>query len=169
MYGQQNFIENNNLNQMRYNKDFISGPIETTPLHKKYKTPDFKKFNSNNLRKDFKNYENLQYQFDNTNINNNNRDYMKWNNLNKNQMNENNIAQNDFYPNPSENTKKQIPVQKNNKMSNFDRELLKLFIYIYYYEKIEKNIFYNSDKDFYLINPEWIKKYLELFCKLEKS
>ena len=58
-------------------------------------------------------------------------------------------------------------------MSNFEREILKVFIYIYYYEKIvlEKNIFYNSYKDFYLINPEWIIKFKELFScdKLEKK
>ena len=39
------------------------------------------------------------------------------------------------------------------KIPDFNKELLKVFIYIYYYEKIllEKNIFYNSDKDFYII------------------
>ena len=47
MYRQQNFIENNNMNQMRYNKGFSSDPIEITPLHKKYKTPDSCKINSN--------------------------------------------------------------------------------------------------------------------------
>ena len=173
MYEQQNFIGNNNMNQMRYNKYFISDSTEINPLHKKNKTPDYKKFNSNNLRKDFKSNENLYYQYDNTKINNNNGDFMKWKNLNKNQMNEtNNKAQCDFNFKQSEDIKKQIPAQRINKKSNFDREILKLFIYIYYYEKIvlEKNLFYNSDKDFYLINPEWIIKFKELFyCdKVEK-
>ena len=145
IYGQQNFIGNNNMNQMRYNKYFISDSTEINPLHKKYRTPDYKKFNSNNLRKDFKSNENLYYQYDNTKINNNNGDFMKWKNLNENQMNEtNNKAQCDFNFKQSEDIKKQIPAQRINKMSNFDREILKLFIYIYYYEKIEKNIFHNS-------------------------
>ena len=148
MYRQQNFIENNNMNQMRYNKDFSHNPIEITPVHKKSKTSDFKKFDSNKLQRDFKNYENLLYQHNNKNINYNNRDHMKWNNLNKNQMNEtNNKVLCDFNFKRIEDTKNQIPAQRKNKLSNFDRDLLKLFIYIYYYEKIEKNIFHNSEND----------------------
>ena len=233
-YQNQNFIGNNNVNQMRYNKGFSSDPIEITPLQEKYKTPDYNKINSNNLKKDFQSYGKLHNQYDNANTNNNNLDYMNWNNLkkiqmdvnnnnmdfmnwnnlnknqmnlnnnnmdfrngnninknrmkinnnnmdfmnrnniNKNRMNEiNNRVQNDFYFKQFEGTKKQIPAQKKIEMSNYDRELLKLFIYIYYYEKIvlEKNIFYNSEKDFYLINPGWINKFKELFSrdKLEKK
>ena len=42
------------------------------------------------------------------------------------------------------------------------KELLKAFIYIYYYEKSleEKNIFLNDNKEmYYLINPEWLEKF----------
>ena len=109
-YQNQNFIGNNNVNQMRYNKGFSSDPIEITPLHKKYKTPDSCKINSNKIRKDSESYGKLHYNYDNANtnnnnldymnwnnlkiiqmdVNNNNMDYMNWNNLNKNQMNLNN-------------------------------------------------------------------------------
>ena len=174
MYGQQNFIENNNMHQMRCYKDISSDPTQITRVPKKYNTPDFKKFNQNNLRNDFKSYENLYNQYHNANINNNYGNYMNLNNLNKNQMNEtNNKALNDFNFKRIEDTKNQIPAQRKNKTSIPDRDLLKIFIYIYYYEKIvlEKNIFYNSDKDFYLINPGWISKFKEIFScdKLEKK
>ena len=81
---------NNNVNRMRNNKDFSSYPIEITPLQEKYKTPDFNKINSNNLRKDFQSYGKLHNQYDNANTNNNNLDYINWNNLKKNQMDVNN-------------------------------------------------------------------------------
>jgi hypothetical protein len=128
--------------------------------------------NLNNNNMDFRNRNNLNKN--QMNLNNNNMDFRNGNNIYKNRMNEvNNRVQNDFYFKQFEGTKKQIPAQKKIEMSNYDRELLKLFIYIYYYEKIvlEKNIFYNSEKDFYLINPEWIMKFKELFScdKLEKK
>ena len=81
-YQNQNFIGNNiNVNRIRNNKDFSPAPIQITPLHKKYQTPDSKKINSNNLRKDFESYGKLHYQYDNANTNNNNLDYMNGNNV----------------------------------------------------------------------------------------
>jgi len=58
------------------------------------------------------------------------------------------------------------------KIPDFNKELLKVFIYIYYYEKklVEKNIFFNSDKDFYLINPDWLQnlKNFYFYDRLQK-
>ena len=100
-------------------------------------------------------------------INDYNEDYMNWNNLNSNinRMKEKKgRTKDDFYPKQTVNIKTQIPTEKINKMSDFDREILKVFIYIYYYEKIagEKNIF-NNEEDFYLINPKWLKEFKEFY------
>ena len=75
------------------------------------------------------------------------------------------LTQNDFGPKFSEDSKKQIPTQNYDKKLNFDNEILKAFIYIYFYEKIvlEKNIFYNSNKDFYLINTKWIENFKKFY------
>ena len=152
----------------KYNVEIIS---------RKYKTPDHKRFNSNNLLNNF--------QFDgrsnggvyNQNVNNNNYNLMNPNNLNLN-MNGMNVikknTQNGFSNKEFEKNKnQQILTQKNNRMPNYDKELLKVFIYIYFYEKItmEKNIFINNDEDFYLINPEWIEDFKKFYSydKLEKK
>ena len=110
----------------------------------------------------------------NYNIKNYNKDYMNWNNLNSNinRMKEKKgRTKDDFYHKQTVNIKTQIPTEKINKMSDFDREILKVFIYIYYYEKIagEKTIF-NNEEDFYLINPKWLKRFKEFYSydKLKK-
>ena len=55
----------------------------------------------------------------------------------------------------------------NSSTSNIDpgKELLKAFIYIYYYEKSlkEKNIFLNSSEKYYLINPIWFTKFKNFY------
>ena len=45
------------------------------------------------------------------------------------------------------------------------KELLKAFIYIYYYEKslAEKNIFLNNKENYYLINPDCLDKFKKLY------
>ena len=122
-----------------------------------------------NRNRPLKSYEKNKY-----NINDYNEDYMNWNNLNSNinRMKEKKgRTKDDFYHKQTVNIKTQIPTEKINKMSDFDREILKVFIYIYYYEKIagEKTIF-NNEEDFYLINPKWLKRFKEFYSydKLKK-
>jgi hypothetical protein len=60
--------------------------------------------------------------------------------------------------------KLETPNPKPAPIPDFSRELLKALIYIYYFEKAlsdkyESNLFYNSDKDFYLINPDFLKQF----------
>ena len=50
--------------------------------------------------------------------------------------------------------------------SDFKKELLKVFIYIYFYEKIvteDNNFFINSKEKYYLINPGWLNKFKEVY------
>ena len=70
-----------------------------------------------------------------------------------------------------EENKKEI-LNKSPEISIFEKEVLKICIYIYFYEKIlkEKNIFINSDEQYYLINTNWIDKFIDFtsYTKLEK-
>ena len=66
--------------------------------------------------------------------------------------------------------------EKNNSNSNNNnRDILKLFIYIFYYEKLllsdNKDNIFDESQDYYLINPEWLNKYKEFYDyqKLYKS
>ena len=93
-------------------------------------------------------------------------DIINQNNINTN----NNLKQELFNANNIDNNK-----NKDNKMisnlttpkNNIDegKELLKSFIYIYYYEKslAEKNIFLNNKENYYLINPDWLDKFKKLY------
>jgi hypothetical protein len=62
--------------------------------------------------------------------------------------------------------------EKNN---SSNRDILKLFIYIFYYEKListdNKDNIFDESQDYYLINPEWLNKYKEYYDyqKLYKS
>ena len=48
--------------------------------------------------------------------------------------------------------------------TKFQKEIIKVFIYIYYYEKAlsEKNIFVNKE-NYYLINPKWISDFKSFY------
>ena len=81
------------------------------------------------------------------------------------QNNSNNIVTNKFNEEKS---------NKNNSINSNNRDILKLFIYIYYYEKsllLDKYNFFDEKQDYYLINPEWLNKYKEYYDyqKLYKS
>ena len=77
------------------------------------------------------------------------------NNLDLEQINLNNINRN-----------KIIRVSSNS-INNIDEEneLLKAFIYIYFYEKslTDKNIFLNNNETYYLINPDWLDNFKRLY------
>ena len=49
----------------------------------------------------------------------------------------------------------------------FKNDILKIFIYIFYFNKNlnkeEKNIIFNENKEYYLINPEWFNLYKEYY------
>ena len=65
--------------------------------------------------------------------------------------------------------KKKLISETLNKIStnkeNYKQDLLKLFIYIYFYEKAlsEKNIFLKSQEEYYLINPDWLTKFKDFY------
>ena len=49
---------------------------------------------------------------------------------------------------------------------SFKKEILKILIYIFYYKKYlieEKEKVFSENFDYYIINPEWINKYLEFY------
>ena len=115
--------------------------------------------NNNNIIS-FKEYIMNNYLFlDQNNLNNkiiinDKNEVIKQNNVNKynaNSMNKNNHS----------NTNKKY-LNKNSSQKEFKIELLKTFIYIFYYEKScdEKvqNIFNNNEK-YYIINPQWLNNY----------
>ena len=101
-----------------------------------------------------------------------NKNNVKSNELNKQNKkeiidNNNQIKVSDQIINENKNKENQ-KMQDNtpNPINNIDegKELLKAFIYIYYYEKTlkEKNIFNNNEK-YYLINPDWLNKFKALY------
>ena len=52
-----------------------------------------------------------------------------------------------------------------NNNKNFKRDILKILIYIFYYEKpsYKKDNIFNEYQKYYLINFEWLKEFKELF------
>ena len=83
------------------------------------------------------------------------------NNLDLEKINLNNIKRN-------KNKINKIIRISTNSINNIDEEneLLKTFIYIYYYEKslTEKNIFLNNNNEtYYLINPDWLDNFKKLY------
>ena len=170
---QQNHLRNN-WNKREYNENSDDNQKGKISIHNRNRTPNYKNKNYNNFDRHMQSYEKNGYGCADLIINDYNEDYMNWDNLNynRNRMKEKKgRTKDDFYTKQAVNTKTQIPAEKNNKMSDFDREILKIFIYIYYYEKIawEKNIF-NNEEDFYLINPKWLKRFKEFYSydKLKK-
>ena len=68
--------------------------------------------------------------------------------------------------NIEEGLKKNLVEQAAETNSDFKKELLKVFIYIYFYEKIvteDNNFFINSKEKYYLINPGWLNKFKEVY------
>ena len=164
----------NNKFEKRYKR--VYNQKENLSHNKRAKTPEIKKLNLNNSLKTFKNNARLGIGYSNEIKKHYNKDFMNYNKLTLrlDRMDENKYrSQNNFYKKKFENFKRRIHTEENRSMFNFDREILKALIYIYFYEKIvmEENIFYNSDKDFYLINPEWIKNFKKFYNydKLEKK
>ena len=88
---------------------------------------------------------------------------------------QNNYNTNKININLNKEIKKEIRAP--NIVPDFNKDLLKVFIYIYFYEKYEKiitdnknkNIFVNDNKNnnFYLINPDWLKN-LKKFYNYDK-
>ena len=99
--------------------------------------------------------------FSNNNINNN-----KFNNNLNNKFNNNlnNKFNNNFNNQTKIETQLETPNPTTSSSSDINKKILKALIYIYYFEKSladknEKNLFYNSDTDFYLINPDFLKQF----------
>ena len=170
---QQNHLRNNWYKREYYgNSDDYQK--EKISIHNRNRTPNYKNKNNNNIDRHMQSYEKNGCGCADPIRNDYNEDYINWNNSNSNinRMKEKKgRTKDDFYHKQAVNIKTQIPTEKNNKMSDFDREILKVFIYIYYYEKIagEKTIF-NHEEYFYLINPKWLKRFKEFYSydKLKK-
>ena len=176
---QQNYLGNNEL-PWKYCCD--NNNMGIISISKKNKTPDSRQSNWNKQQNYFQNYERptgwhgAGWHY-NLNENYNNEKYMNPNNFNLKTigMNENNERNNNYFSNKNfeKDKNQQIHNQNNNRESNYDKEILKVFIYIYYYEKItmKENIFFNSKEKFYLINPKWIEKFKNFYSydKLKKK
>ena len=103
--------------------------------------------------------------FSNNNINNN-----KFNNNLNNKFNNNlnNKFNNNINNQIKIETQLETPNPTTSPVSEINKKLLKALIYIYYFEKSladknEKNLFYNSDTDFYLINPDFLKQFKDFY------
>ena len=83
-----------------------------------------------------------------------------------NSFNINNISNRslqNFFP------KRALKENINNNNNNFVKKIFKIAIYIYYYEKEIKEIKKKKDKDFYLINYEWIIEFKKISEYEQKS
>ena len=149
----QNYLTNiNNLDNPN-NLKKIETPIQK--LHKKkiYKINNKYDLNDNTGEKNYQNKHNaVHYQYRNKNLNIQNEDI------------------NDYSSKSSIIEIKNIFSQRNEFYQNFDKIkqnelLLKIFIYIYYYEKTlsENNIFINSNEIYYLINPNWLDEFKNFY------
>ena len=62
--------------------------------------------------------------------------------------------------------KNQKEIKENDNQEDFKKDLIKIFIYIFYYEKIcsekKSNIFNNKEK-YYIINPNWLVTYKKYY------
>ena len=60
----------------------------------------------------------------------------------------------------------QKEIKENDNQESFKKDLIMVFIYLYYYEKIcsekNSNIFRKKDR-YYIINPDWIEKYKKYY------
>ena len=135
---------NDYRNQNNYNIYYNKNGLDIKPKNV---------FDNNNIN-NYNNINNNNFNNHNNNINNNNIINYNKNNINNNQMK---IEKKLETPNP-----KPAPIP------DFSRELLKALIYLYYFEKAlsdknESNLFYNSDKDFYLINPDFLKQFKNFY------
>ena len=134
---QANYLRNN-WNELEFygNSDDNQKEIKSFPIRNR--TQNFNRKNLNNCDRHLQSHEKYKSNYANPITNDYNEDYMNWNiNSNINRMKEKKgTTKDDFYHKQAVNIKTQIPTEKNNKMSDFDREILKVFIYIYYYEKI---------------------------------
>ena len=170
---QPNYLRNNGFQREYYKRPhFYSKAIISD--HNRNKLQIIKKISSNKFESSSQSDSNLNYRYHNPIINHYNKDYVNKNklNLSADKINEfKNRTKINFYSKHAEDYNIRILTEKNKRLSNFDREILKVFIYIYYYEKIagERNIF-NNEEDFYLINPKWFKKFKEFYSydKLKK-
>ena len=107
---------------------------------------------------------NITYFNDQNNLNNNKKINNNKNKaINQNKVNNNNskatIKNNQENP-----TKKNI--NQNNSQLEFKRDLLKTFIYIFYYEQScneKKDNIFNNHKKYYVINPQWLDNYKEYY------
>ena len=187
-YNINEYIKEKNCNLQKYRQILRNGDANIGALiipslkrqqsggnNNQSKNPQKQPFNMMNL--DIKNINN---NIDNQNKESNNynkvgvqiakkikdNDIINQNNINTN----NNLKQELFNVNNTDNNK-----NKDNKMinnlttpkNNIDegKELLKTFIYIYYYEKslAEKNIFLNNKENYYLINTDWLYNFKKLY------
>ena len=80
---------------------------------------------------------------------------------------DNNIQEKHYQNFTDENKEVQMIKNESNNINNIDfgKEILKFFIYIYYYEKSleTKNIFLNNNDNYYLINPDWLEAFKNLY------
>ena len=142
------------LNKQR-RKTIRSAQSPKKPLNRKNVNNNIDNSKGNNM----KNETEIKTQINNVNINKQNNNLN--NNANVNPIN-NQIKNR---PNTTNENPKYLIIDNTfDDLAKKDdgKEILKAFIYIYYYEKAleEKNIFLNNNKEkYYLINPKWLEKF----------
>ena len=157
---QKNLMQNENYNpQIRRNK-----------THEKFQTNNYIQEKQTQIRPT----ENYMKQRFNMNMNDNRNQHNpnfyhnkdKFDIRPKNDFSNNNINNNNKFNNNQIKIETQLetPNPTTSPVSEINKKLLKALIYIYYFEKSladknEKNLFYNSDTDFYLINPDFLKQF----------
>ena len=156
-------VGNNESQPKNYGKNYRNQNLNYSP-QKRNKTFENKNANKYHYQKSDQNKQIRNCNQSPLNINNN----IIMKNLDKKNYNNNKL---------NINLKKvdEKEIKTPNPVSDFDKDLLKVFIYIYYYEKYEKiltddnnkNIFNNGNKYFYLINPAWLKNF-EIFYGYDK-
>ena len=169
------YVDNTNLYHQYYNnnsyqhkQNYIIDNNNEIKKQKKTtsKTPKMKTIPKNRV---ISNNNNMQ----NNNIKENNFKYQQNNiflNFGNNQNNSNGIYNNNDNNGNMYLNNNNISYQDNNYHPNFEQNkqnelILKILIYIYYYEKdlSEKNIFINSNEEYYLINHIWLIEFKKFY------
>ena len=161
----------------KYRNQIVNNPPQKRSNTNQNKVTNKKYFENSNQNKQIRNINQSPMNINNNNVmkNTGQSNY----NINKIKSNPKNKIEkeikatnpaSDFQNNYNSNKIKIKPkkdekeIKAQNPASDFDKDLLKVFIYYYFYEKYEKivpndknkNIFINGNKNFYLINQDWL-------------
>ena len=178
---------NNNLQRINDNKYGINYQHQNHNIPKKtnYDNNNFNynqknvnnyfNYNENNQANNYNNNNQINYN-NKININNQHKKYDTPNNIHYNKDNNNNQPKIylNYFSNPQKTAEKNINtndiilknINEENDKIIFNKDLLKIFINIFYYEKLlneKKEKIFNNDEKYYLIKPQWILDYKKYY------